>query len=144
MEKNGTPASDDELLDCAILGAGPAGLTALTYLARFHRRVVALDGSRSIRPRLLLIDRSYNLPGYQQSIPGIRLLQNLREKAHEVGGVVRESAAQEVDGSNGHIKVRLDDGSLRRARKLILAMGVRDREPDIPEIAPHIGDFVRY
>src|SRR5207249_1301394 len=30
------------------------------------------------------------------------------------------------------------------ARKVLLAMGVCDREPDIPGIAPHVGHFLRY
>ncbi|HVF09968.1 MAG TPA: hypothetical protein VNA16_04150, partial [Abditibacteriaceae bacterium] len=81
-----------DLLDCVIAGAGPAGLTALTYLARFHRRAVALGGSGP-RPRILLIDRSYNLPGYPEGIPGAALMRRLREQAEEMGGAVRETIA---------------------------------------------------
>ena len=34
-----TNAAGDEILDCLIIGAGPAGLTAATYLVRYHRRI---------------------------------------------------------------------------------------------------------
>jgi thioredoxin reductase (NADPH) len=134
-------AGDTDRWDCVVIGAGPAGLTALTYLARFHRRAVALCGPR---PRLLLIDRSYNLPGHPEGVPGRVLLQRLREQAEENDGEVREAVARRVDGQDGDFLVQIEDGPPLRARKLILAMGVTDREPDVPGIQPHIGHFVRY
>jgi thioredoxin reductase (NADPH) len=130
-------------LDCLILGAGPAGLTALTYLARFHRRVVAL-GAGGPRPRLLLIDRSYNLPGYPEGIPGHALLQNLRAQAEENGGEIRTAIASRVEGEDGSFTVHLQEGGPLHARKLILAMGVCDRSPDIPGVGRHEGRFIRY
>ena len=30
----------DDLLDCLIIGGGPGGLTAATYLVRYHRRIL--------------------------------------------------------------------------------------------------------
>jgi thioredoxin reductase (NADPH) len=130
-------------LDCVILGAGPAGLTALTYLARFHRRAVAL-GAAGPRARLLLIDRSYNLPGYPDGIPGDVLLRRLREQAEENGGQVLDPVAWRVEGQRGDFTVHRADAPPLRARSVLLAMGVCDREPDIPGIGSHIGRFVRY
>ena len=40
--------------------------------------------------------------------------------------------------------VSVAEGPPLRARKVILAMGVRDREPDIPGIHRHAGHFLRY
>jgi thioredoxin reductase (NADPH) len=88
-------SSPDDILDCVIIGAGPAGLTALEYLARFHRRVVAL-GAKGPQPRLLWIDRTYNLPGYPQGIPGPLMLRRLRDQAEEYGGIVRDETAKEL------------------------------------------------
>lgn len=132
-----------EDLDCLIVGAGPAGLTALTYLSRFHRRAVALSSPVS-RPRLLLIDRSYNLPGYAEGIPGATLLRNLREQAEENGGAIYEGTARRIDRTDDHFRVHLAEGETLRARSILLAMGVRDREPDIPGIGGHVGHFFRY
>ncbi|HEX8551894.1 MAG TPA: NAD(P)/FAD-dependent oxidoreductase [Abditibacteriaceae bacterium] len=129
--------------DCVVVGAGPAGLTALEYLARFHRKAVAL-GAGGNKPRLLSIDRTYNLPGYPEGVPGATLLARLREQAETMGGEVRDETATHIDGKNGDFTVRLSNGEELHARKIILAMGVRDRHPDVPDIQPHIGRFIRY
>ncbi len=132
-----------DLLDCVIVGAGPAGLTALEYLARFHRRAVVL-GAHGPAPRLLYIDRTYNLPGYPDGIAGSAILRRLHEQAEEYGGTVREETATTVKGSDGVFCVELSNGETLRARKIILAMGIRDREPDIAGVRRHLGHFMRY
>jgi thioredoxin reductase (NADPH) len=136
-------AEEAFLLDCIIIGAGPAGLTSLEYLARFHRTAVALGGSGP-RPRLLSIDRTYNLPGYPEGVRGSALLARLREQAESMGGVIRAETAERIEGKNGNFTVHLSDNSTLKARKIIIATGVRDRNPDIPGIEPHIGHFLRY
>lgn len=133
----------DQLLDCAIIGAGPAGLTALTYLTRFHRRVVAL-GAVQQNSRVHLIDRSHNVPSYRDGIRGAELIDNLREQAQQVGGDVRESLAEKVEGGNNGFTVHLDEGELLRARKLILCMGIKDRRLAIPGWEKYEGNFLRY
>ena len=143
MNNQFSPSTAETLYDCAILGTGPAGLTALTYLARFHRRTVAV-GAAYRRPRLLLIDRTYNLPGFPAGIPGAVLMRRLQEQAEEMGGEIRENLARRIEGENGNFTVHLEEGPPLRARKIILCMGVRDREPDIPGISEHAGRFLRY
>ncbi len=42
--------TENEVLDCIIVGAGPAGLTAAIYLARFRRRFAVFDAGASRAP----------------------------------------------------------------------------------------------
>jgi thioredoxin reductase (NADPH) len=137
------PHQPTERLDCVIVGAGPAGLTALEYLARFHRSAIAL-GANGRKPRLLYIDRTYNLPGYPEGIPGRVLLHRLREQAETMGGTVCDQTAERIEGQDDDFRVLLNDGTMLHARKIILAMGVRDRRPDIPNAEVHEGRFLRY
>src|SRR5438270_334356 len=67
-----------ELLDCAIVGAGPAGLTAATYLARFRRNIHVFDAGNS---RARYIPLSHNCPGFPEGVSGAELLQRLRAQA---------------------------------------------------------------
>ena len=55
--------------DCVIVGAGPAGLAAATYLARYRRDVAVVDGGDS---RAARIPRSRNVPGFPHGISGVR------------------------------------------------------------------------
>jgi thioredoxin reductase (NADPH) len=67
-----------EPYDCVIIGAGPAGLTAAVYLARYRRRIVLFDTGES---RASLIPESHNYPGFPGGICGTGLLGALRKQA---------------------------------------------------------------
>jgi thioredoxin reductase (NADPH) len=55
------------MLDCLIIGAGPAGLTAAIYLARFRRRFLVIDNGAS---RASLIPVTYNHSGFPDGVSG--------------------------------------------------------------------------
>ena len=65
----------EPLLDCLIVGGGPAGLTAATYLARFHRAFVLVDAGKS---RARWIPESHNCPGFPFGVAGTALLEKLQ------------------------------------------------------------------
>src|SRR4051812_35468861 len=76
---------DDRTVDCVIVGAGPAGLTAGNYLRRFHRDIVIFDDGQSRAKR---IPRSHNYPGFPEGVTGPALLARMREQLDAVGGEV--------------------------------------------------------
>lgn len=67
-----------EQFDCIIIGGGPAGLLAATYLGRFHRRVLVADATDG---RARDIPRINNCPGFPDGISGRDLISRLREQA---------------------------------------------------------------
>ncbi|WP_407351296.1 NAD(P)/FAD-dependent oxidoreductase [Luteimonas sp. R10] len=114
--------------DCAIVGAGPAGLAAALYLERFHRRVVLLDDGRS---RMRWIGRSRNLPGYPHGISGPALLDRLRRQLRRYGTERRNAAVDAIDGQAGAFLLRVEGGERIAASRVILATGTQDTLPRI-------------
>lgn len=113
-------------MDCLIVGAGPAGLTAALYLRRFRRNVVVLDDGRS---RALQIDRSRNVPGFPGGIGGSELLQRLRCQLAEVQGSVTTGTVHTVQvGDVAGFAVDTSVGVLT-APAVLLSTGVVDRQP---------------
>lgn len=118
-------------LDCIIIGAGAAGLTAATYLARFRRRFVILDGGTS---RLLLVPTSHNYPGYVGGVQGKDLLARLRAQVAEYGVDVTAGTVDTLERiPDGGFLARATTGEWH-ALTVILATGVVDVEPDFPEV----------
>jgi thioredoxin reductase (NADPH) len=122
---------DDRPLDCLIIGAGPAGLTAATYLARFRRSVQVLDAGDS---RAALIPISHNCPGFPDGIAGTELLARCRAQAERYGAEVAPGRVTSLERlENGTFRA-LCDGRPLRARTVLLATGVVDIEPLLPNL----------
>lgn len=116
------------LLDAIIIGAGPAGLTGAIYLARFQRRFLVIDSGES---RLDWIPCTHNHPGYPDGIEGPVLRRRIREHAERYGAQIRPGRVERLSGADGDFRVELDDGETLAARKLLLATGVIDNEPNL-------------
>jgi len=130
-----------DLLDCLIVGGGPAGLTAGVYLARYRRRILLVDDDGS---RLHLIPRSRNVPGYPDGVPGPELLDRLREHASRYQVPVDRGRVECLEGTDGAFEARLGGGAVR-ARKVLLATGARDVEPELPGLREGLAEGnVRY
>ena len=108
--------------DVAIIGAGPAGLTAAYYLARFKRSVLLVDEGQS---RATLIGKSHNVPGFPEGIAGETFLDLLREQV-EPYPVVIESGRVVTLGLEGALFKLGWDRFEAQARKVILATGITD------------------
>jgi thioredoxin reductase (NADPH) len=121
------------MLDCLVIGAGPAGLVAALYLRRFQRdvRLVSLPHSRALK-----IARSHNVPGFPGGISGPELLQRLRQQLAAVDGEVIEAEVTSLRRSGGGFVAGMagmagavDD--TRAARTVLLATGIEDVEPPL-------------
>jgi thioredoxin reductase (NADPH) len=128
-------AQHDAPWDCAVIGAGPAGLTAATYLARFQRRVVLVDSGSS---RAASIPLSRNYPGFPQGISGRELLANMRQQAQRYPIQFIEARVESLAPGTGQDAFEIhgpDPGGPLVARRVMLATGVADVWPDLPEAA---------
>jgi thioredoxin reductase (NADPH) len=128
-----------EVLDCLIIGGGPAGLTAAIYLGRFRRRVTVVDGGES---RAAWIAKSHNLPGFPGGMNGLALLERMREQARIYGAVIQDGHVDAlVRESNGRFAATVDGATLD-ARTVILAAGVAEIGPPLPDLVDAVKEGV--
>lgn len=118
------------LADVIIIGAGPGGLVAATYLARFNRNVIVIDNGQS---RSQLIGRSHNYPTYTEGISGEDILSRLRAQAERYGAIFVDAQVTSI--------TQMGDGFTAIAGQLqystnavILATGIGDILPTIEGI----------
>ncbi len=117
-------------VDVLVIGAGPAGLTAATYLARFRRSVLVADGGK---PRACWIPVSHNMPGFPEGITGDDILKRLTLQAEEYGAVVQSGRVVSIHREDGDFVACIDAETVR-ARAVLLATGVVDRRPPLPGV----------
>lgn len=114
---------DADTIDVLIVGAGPAGLAAGLYLARYRRRVrIVHDGSS----RALWVPRSRNVPGFPDGIVGADLIARMSDHATHYGAEIAEGKIVEIArrDDEGGFRAILEGGAIIDARGLILATGV--------------------
>jgi len=134
------PSPDDcPLHDCLVVGAGPAGLTAATYLARFHRDIAVVDAGKS---RARWIPTSHNVPGFPRGVAGETLLQRLRAQAGEYGVDIRDGCIARLQRDDDGFTATAADGARWRARTVILASGIVDVMPAMPGLEAAIEEHV--
>ncbi|MNU25348.1 Thioredoxin reductase [compost metagenome] len=116
--------------DIVVIGAGPAGLTAALYLARYRRAPLVLhDGSS----RALRIPLTHNAPGFPDGVRGPDLIARMTRHAVQYGAVVEEAKVTTVEAISGGFRLNLEDGSTRESRAVILATGIDLNQVDLPD-----------
>jgi thioredoxin reductase (NADPH) len=111
--------------DCIIIGAGPAGLTAAIYLARFHLSIRLLDCGSS---RAALIPLTRNHAGYPDGVSGKDLLADMLVQAEKYGAVREGVTVEAIEPLDEGFAV-MADGRRLLARSVLLATGVVNNRP---------------
>ena len=121
----------ERILDCLVIGGGPAGLTAAIYLARFRRRFQVIDAGMS---RAALIPTSHNHAGFPEGIHGKVLLSRMTEQARKYGAHIASGTVTGLEPRADGVFVAELGSERIAARTILLATGVVDREPDLPNV----------
>ena len=110
--------------DIAIVGAGPAGLSAALYAARFLRLTLVLHDGMSRAARIPL---THNVPGFEAGITGRRLVTKMSRHAVKYGAKIVKARIWRISRTaGGRFELLSENGRSWSARAVILATGVED------------------
>ncbi len=121
-------------VEVAIIGSGPAGLTAAIYAARANLHPVVLEGepsSTSDQPggQLMLTTDVENYPGFPDGVMGPELMQRFRDQAVRFGAQIHTAKASRVDLSEQPYGIWVDDATSEdptlRASTVIVSTGAQ-------------------
>lgn len=129
------------VLDCLVIGGGPAGLTAAIYLGRFRRSVLSVDKGWS---RAKWITLTHNLPGFADGISGPDLLARMREQARRYGATLKHGTVEALRrDADGLFLAKVGETEVT-ARTVLIAAGVVENNPPLHHVAEAVkGGLVR-
>jgi len=119
----------EPLLDCLIVGGGPAGLTAAIYLARFHLSIRVVDAGDS---RASWIPCTRNHAGFPDGVSGAELIARMKAQAQKYGAAVADGRVTRLDRVEDGFCAEWGSGSAA-ARTVLFATGVTNRRPPMDE-----------
>ncbi|MFN2637375.1 MAG: NAD(P)/FAD-dependent oxidoreductase [Gemmatimonadaceae bacterium] len=133
------PAMDAQRYDVAVVGGGPAGLTASLWLARYLHKVVVVDSGDPRNWETRGINGFLSRPAIRP--PELRALG--REDCAKYGVEFVSGIVDEAINETGELfAIRLRDGSVMEAKRILLAIGIKDVWPDIPGLDKCYGETV--
>ena len=122
--KNGEP------WDVAIIGSGPAGLTAAIYTTRGARSTIVFGGT-AWGGQLMLTSEVDNFPGFPEGILGPDLMNNMRKQAERFGTEIRNQDIESVDFSASPFVIHVNNEQVL-AKTIIVATGAATKWLGIP------------
>lgn len=132
-----------EHIDVAIIGGGPAGLTAALYSARALVNTVVFESGLP-GGQIVTTDRLENYPGFPEGLSGPELGVLMHQQAEKFGAFFRTfEAVERIEpvGTDWRVTV---DGDEIMAHALIVATGAVPRKLGIPGEADYTGRGVSW
>ena len=119
----------EQYYDVAIIGGGPAGLSAADWLARYLHRVILIDSGDPRNWETRGVNGFLGSPGVRPS----ELRGRGREQARAHGVELVDALCERVVCKDEeHFQLLLGDGRPVDARRVLLAIGLKDVWPDVP------------
>ena len=122
--------SDQTTYDVAVVGGGPAGLTAALYTTRLgHDTVIVNRGGG----RAAMMQETHNVIGITEDVSGVEFLRTAQEQVQNYGATYRRGFVSGIDRRDDErFHLTVDDGDDVVVRRVVLATGFSDVKPDPP------------
>ena len=120
-----------DIYDLAILGGGPAGITAAIYASRARLNTIWIDKNFAPGGQITATYEVDNYPG-MPGISGMDLGEAFGEHARKLGLEPKREKLLSLENISGDIKTIHTKKNEYQARTIILAFGAEHRKLDIP------------
>ncbi|MEU7292969.1 thioredoxin-disulfide reductase [Streptomyces exfoliatus] len=121
-----------DVREVIVIGSGPAGYTAALYTARAQLEPLLFGSSIFVGGSLTTTTEVENFPGFPEGVDGPVLMENMRAQAEHFGAEMIDDDIVSVD-LTGEIKEVTDsEGTVHRAKSVIIATGSGYRKLGLP------------
>lgn len=127
-------------MDIAVIGAGPGGLTAAMYAARYGRSVLVFEGAFAGGQMVKTVNIE-NYPGFENGTDGYTLADKMKKQAEKNGVLFKNETVEKIDFENKTVYTKNGEETFKA---IILAMGARARKLGVKGETEFLGRGVSY
>ncbi|MCU4924637.1 NAD(P)/FAD-dependent oxidoreductase [Halobacteria archaeon AArc-dxtr1] len=124
--------------EVAVVGGGPAGLTAALYTTRLGHETAVFDRGGG---RAAMMQDTHNVIGIPETVSGKEFLETAREQVQSYGADYRRTFVTDIGRDEDGFTLETDDGTIR-ADRVVIATGFSDGRPEPP--LPRTGRGLHY
>ena len=132
-----------EVIDIAIIGGGPAGLTAALYAARARAKTVVFEKAMP-GGQIVTTDWLENYPGFVEGLSGAEIGDLMRQHAEKFGAEFRTfEEVSRIDPIDAHFVLAVEEEEIA-VRTVILCTGAVPARLGVPGEAEYAGRGVSW
>lgn len=132
------------MIDVAIIGSGPAALTAAIYTARAGLAPEVFASTIEPGGELMKTTEVENFPGFPEGIQGPDLMAKIQEQAERFGAVIRYEDVEKLELEGDVKRVTNGEGEVVEAKTVIFATGSEYRKLGVEGEEKFSGHGVSY
>ncbi|MBC8416645.1 MAG: FAD-dependent oxidoreductase, partial [Candidatus Cloacimonetes bacterium] len=128
--------------DVAIVGGGPAGLSAAIYAARGGLKTVIFEKAL-VGGQITVTAEVENYPGFEESVSGFDIVDKMQKQAEKFNAEIKIEEVKAI-GLEGLCKIVETNKATYRVKSVIIATGAHRRKLAVPGEEKYTGRGVSY
>ncbi|MBL7148836.1 MAG: thioredoxin-disulfide reductase [Candidatus Cloacimonetes bacterium] len=128
--------------DVAIVGGGPAGLSAAIYAARGGLKTVIFEKAL-VGGQITVTAEVENYPGFEESVSGFDIVDKMQKQAEKFNAEIKIEEVKAI-GLEGLCKIVETNKATYRVKSVIIATGAHPRKLAVPGEEKYTGRGVSY